>query len=235
MLASEEEQAQREQEETLRRLHDQLSAAASRRSRALASTFEHVEHELEGVLSTQSAAVRLRADKLRALAASGSALDTALSTTADLCDERSRAGAEVRVPFPAMCKQWVDPPFPQALSESLVLAAAGFDSYRSSSESERRDQLGDLQNAADFARRLGVDCASASLLPPAVQPLTHSHSAGHHQSMVFATSTRRNLVDLVHAAGDAFGDWKSTAKLAEGDSYQTSLAAAASVRPVSYI
>ncbi|KAJ8292619.1 Kinesin-like protein bimC [Rhodotorula toruloides] len=190
LLASEEEQAQREQEETLRRLHDQLSAAASRRSRALASTFEHVEHELEGVLSTQSAAVRLRADKLRALAASGSALDTALSTTADLCDERSRAGAE-------------------ALSESLDLAAAGFDSYRSSSESERRDQLGDLQNAANLARRLGVDW--------------------HRQSTVLATSTRRNLVDLVHAAGDAFGDWKSTAKLAEGDSYQTSLAAAASV------
>ncbi|BGP34356.1 Kinesin-related motor protein [Rhodotorula toruloides] len=190
LLASEEEQAQREQEETLRRLHDQLSAAAARRRRALASTFEHVERELDGVLSMQSATVRLRADKLQALAASGSALDAALSTTADLCQERSRAGAE-------------------ALSESLDLAAAGFESYRSSSESERRDQLGDLQNAADFARRLGIDW--------------------HREQVAVSAATREHSLTLLRYTGKACADWRNGAKRAEADSYDTALAAAAAV------
>ncbi|GAA6057292.1 hypothetical protein NBRC10513_006776 [Rhodotorula toruloides] len=190
LLASEEEQAQREQEETLRRLHDQLSAAASRRSGALASTFKHIKQELDGVLSTQSAAVRLRADKLHALAASGSAIDSALSTTADLCDERSQAGAE-------------------ALSESLDLAAAGFDSYRSSAESERRDQLGDLQNAANFARRLGIDW--------------------HREQVVLSAATRGHALSLLRNTGKACADWRNGAKRAEADSYDTALAAAAAV------
>ncbi|BGP26707.1 kinesin family member 11 [Rhodotorula toruloides] len=190
LLASEEEQLQREQEETLRQLHNQLSATASRRIRALASTIEHVEHELGGVVSTQTAAVRLRADKLQDVATNGSAIDSALSTMAELCNERRRVGAET-------------------LSESLDLAAAGFDTYRSSSEAGGREQLADLQKAAHFARRLGIHW--------------------RREQAVLDVCTREDLVAMFSNTSRACADWRNSAKRAEADAYETSLAAATSV------